>query len=138
MFNFESPYLLCFILLWKFNKWNRCMFMKLVSLNQVPIGKNKKKLTYQLWPLEWQTSCRFFQKVEKLIYCSVHLIVDSCLIKPCNEIQFLSHLLGHLQTCFNHPNHKKNYHFNQEICEYLMTKDYIPNKLFYKCNGHSK
>jgi hypothetical protein len=28
--------------------------------------------------------------------------------------------------------------FNQEACNYLMKKENLPNKLFRKCNGHSK
>ncbi len=50
----------------------------------------------------------------------------------------MSHLLGHLRTCFNHPNQKNQCHFNIKKCEYLMKKENLPNKVFGKCNGHSK
>jgi len=64
--------------------------------------------------------------------------VESFLTKLWDEAQFLNHILRHLITCFNHPNDKHHHHFNQELCEYLMKRQNLPNKLFCKCNGYSK
>jgi hypothetical protein len=40
--------------------------------------------------------------------------VESFSIKLCSVTQFLSHLSGHLRTCFNHPNHKKSSPFESK------------------------
>jgi hypothetical protein len=42
------------------------------------------------------------------IWTNITSHVESFFIKQCNETQFLCHLLGHLKTCFNYPNHIKS------------------------------
>jgi hypothetical protein len=72
------------------------------------------------------------------IWTNIVSPVEFFFIKLCSETQFLNHLSRHLKTYFNHPSHKNHHHFNQKVCEYLTKKENLLNKLFCKCNDHSK
>jgi hypothetical protein len=46
----------------------------------------------------------YMEKIEQMLLILLNLF----LTKLHNGTRFLSHLLGHLKTCFKHPNHKKS------------------------------
>ncbi len=59
------------------------------------------------------------------IWTNIFSHVESFSIKLHNGTQFLNHLLGHLKGHVLIIQITKNHHhFNQEVCEYLMKKNY--------------
>jgi hypothetical protein len=80
----------------------------------------------------------YFWLVYGEIWTNIVNHVESFSTKLHKETWFLIPLSRHLRACLDHPNHKNCHHFNQEVCDYLMVKENLPNKLFHKHNGHSK